>query len=378
VSAALAGLLLAVPFAATGPAPEPVPEPAPARQNPVEPTVITVVHRGIIRLDKSAAVPQEEFEDGFTRHAGQTIRREAALPDPPTMPSSTPRITAEVTVRPEYTLSEGRLRPNDPWNRLGAVTVLDRRGRGKPVEVELVRFVTGYGGPGTFTQDVTALAPLLFGARTFDVYVSTFTEEPAWEVTFRLIYHYDPEDGAGYRRPVFVDQVLRDRHTDAAPGESTATLVNATVQIPRGLARPRLRVLTTGHATDGKGRNEFVTSTHVLRIDGVEVARWRPWTEDGPTLRSENPFAGRQRVGERQVRASDYDRAGWNPGRVVKPLLIPTPELQPGRRRIELEIDGIRSGADRESPHGYWVVTVQVVADEPLPGAGPTHDSTRD
>ena len=34
---------------------------------------------------------------------------------------------------------------------------------GEPVEVELVRFVTPFGGPAVFEQDLTAFAPLLYG-----------------------------------------------------------------------------------------------------------------------------------------------------------------------------------------------------------------------
>ncbi len=45
-----------------------------------------------------------------------------------------------------------------------------------------------------------------------------------------------------------------------------------TIDIPAGLARPRLRITTTGHATDGAGGNEFVSSDHILRIDGQPVA----------------------------------------------------------------------------------------------------------
>jgi hypothetical protein len=320
-----------------------------ASHEPEEPTIVTVVHREVIRRDANAAMPSSEEPDGFTWFAGQIIRREVELPARPATPAATPRIIAEVAVRPKYTLQPGgRLRPNDPWNRLGTVTVQDRRG-GRLKHVELMRFITSYGGPSTFRQDVTTLAPVLHGQRTFDVYISTFTTEPAWEVTFRLIY--DPDDGAGYRRPVFVNQVLHDRKVDARRNDTKATL-SGVVTIPAGVARPRLRILTTGHASDGKGKNEFVTSTHILRIDDAEVARWRPWTERGSMLR--------------------------NPGRIVEPLMIPTPELEPGRHEIELEIDGIRPSDSRESPHGYWVVTVQVVADERLPSAEPTQDSTRD
>ena len=36
-----------------------------------------------------------------------------------------------------------------------------------------------------------------------------------------------------------------------------------------------LHIVSTGHATDGVGGQEFVTSTHRLTVDGREVLRWR-------------------------------------------------------------------------------------------------------
>ena len=41
--------------------------------------------------------------------------------------------------------------------------------------------------------------------------------------------------------------------------------------------------------------------TLIVFRDGVEVARWRPWSESGPGLRDVNPFAGRTRVGGQDV-----------------------------------------------------------------------------
>ena len=55
----------------------------------------------------------------------------------------------------------------------------------------------------------------------------------------------------------------------------------------------------------------------------------------------------------------------------VDPLIVPVPELSPGPHRVELEILGIRP---KEPPdeggvehHGYWVLSVLIVADEPWP-----------
>jgi hypothetical protein len=143
--------------------------------------------------------------------------------------------------------------------------------------------------------------------------------------------------------------------------------------IPRGVSRPRLHILSTGHATDGAGGDEFISRTHVLRIDGQEVARWRPWSEQGGPLRDINPTAGRTVIGQRELWASDLDRSGWHPGLLVQPDRIPLPELTAGQHLIELEIQGIRP--KDQSGYGYWRVSAIVVADEPWPpgedGPGP-------
>jgi hypothetical protein len=371
---AAAALLAIVTPAAPAPLPAPVPAPAlaaAARSGPgstAAPRTIRIVEAAPLRWDRNA--PLESDHGMVVRFAGQAVERTVELPafHPP---SSTPRITARVDVQPVLTRDGGGIRPNDPWTRLGSVTMLvTAPGAGpatRATEVEVIRFITGYGAAGTFVQDVTALAPLLTGTRTFRVFISTFSERPGWEVSFALSYD---ETGTGHRRPVLAEPAFFDRHVVPDAADEPARL-SATVTIPPGLARPRLRLLCTGHASDGAGPNEFVSSPHVLRIDGVEVARWRPWSELGATLRHLNPFAGRTNVGGQEVWASDHDRTGWSPGLVVEPLVIPVPELGPGKHSIELLISGIRPAVGSgSSPHGYWVESAIVVADEPL-SAGP-------
>ena len=72
------------------------------------------------------------------------------------------------------------------------------------------------------------------------------------------------------------------------------------------------------------------------------------------------------KIDGREVWTSDFDRSGWQPGLVVEPLLVPVPELTPGRHEITLEVLGIRPG-DRDHAHGYWRISGVVLADEPWP-----------
>ena len=253
--------------------------------------------------------------------------------------------------------------PRDPWTRLGHITieVPAPRTAGESVEVELIRFTTGFGAGGDWTVDLTPFAPILQGKRTFKAFISTYGGDPAWRVslTIRTI-----PGGSGRTDPSLLIPLFADWHVDAAEPKLEAEVV-----VAAGVDVPRLMFLSTGHATDGEGANEFVTATHVLRVDGVVVAKWRPWEENGPELRPRNPMAGRQEVRGRMVWASDIARSGWSPGLPVDRMIIPVPELTPGRHTISLEIEGIRPPKPEQAEtgvkpgHGYFAVSAVLVAD---------------
>ncbi len=309
-------------------------------------------------LDEEAAADAVRFLN-LHRAAERTV----TLPAIPTNKRDARRIVAIVEVKPVLMQApDKRVRPADPWTRLGYLTVvLPAKGDEPEREVELMRFITGFGGAGTFRHDVTALAPLLGGEATIRIMIDTWVD-PAWEVSVRLVYD---TNGIGYRRPVFAEPVFLDRWVT-----SESSRLRATVTIPEGLNQPRLRILSTGHADDGRDAHEFVSATHLLRINGQVVAMWRPWREDGGLRREQNPASGRWSIDGRTIFSSDIDRSGWVPGTVVTPLIIPLPELTPGRHEIELEVLDIRPPDEVTNGRGYWVESAIVIADEPWP-SGP-------
>lgn len=353
-------------------------DPARDRQGSAAPQAqaTVILDRHPFRWEKDTVLLAEP--DGFVlRFAGQvqdaTIHLGAGdiAPGGP-VAGGDARLLLEVDVDPVRAGRPGATSgpPRDPWPRLGAVFLLSEdlgpaaaEGTAGQVprtatEIELMRFVTGFGSQGRFVEDVTAFAPLFRGAVTFRTFISTYTEEPGWYATVRL--RTVPGE-SGIRRPRFVRGLLTDLHVSAVRPDRRMEVV-----IPSGMETPRLRILSTGHASDGRGANEFVTAPHILRVNGVEVARWRPWVEGRPELRAANLWAGRRRLGGRVVWSSDLDRAGWAPGTAVSALTIPVPELTPGRHRVELVIDGIRPrdpGPD-DGDHGYFAVSVTVLADE--------------
>lgn len=342
--------------------------PASADTAPREETIVVFDGARIGFDDKlEDPVPREGY---VLRQHGQTVEAVVTLPQQPEDPGDARRILATVSLRPVRVEQGGRIRPGDPWTRAGSVSVLvpgeapgaaSTGAAGDTTEVELLRFVTGFGGRAVYTQDITALAPLLSGERTIRLYISTFAD-PAWDVSLSMTW--SPE-GIGARRPCFARGLFFSHAVTAA-----APRLEATVEVPPGSATPRLRILATGHANDGSGANEFVTSTHVLRIDGREVLRFRPWSEEGGTLRDRNPTSGRRQVGGRWVWSSDFDRSGWHPGAVVEPLMVPVPELAPGFHRVELEVLDIRPLEGNPPGFGYWRLSAAVVADEPWPEPG--------
>lgn len=377
VASALGAALSVVPpgigpdaaVAASAPSVDPARDP----QGPAAPQagVTVMLDRHPFRWEKDTVLLAEP--DGFVlRFAGQVKDATVHLGTDGPAPGGDVRLLLEVDVDPVRAGRPGASSgpPRDPWPRLGAVFLLsDDLGPAAAegaagqaprtaAEIELMRFVTGFGSPGRFVEDVTAFGPLFRGAVTIRTYISTYTEEPGWYATVRL--RAVPGE-SGIRRPRFVRGLLTDLHVDAGRPDRLMEVV-----IPSGMETPRLRILSTGHASDGRGANEFVTAAHILRVDGIEVARWRPWAEGRPDLRAANLWAGRRRLGGRIVWSSDLDRAGWAPGTAVSGLVIPVPELTPGRHRVELVIDGIRPrdpGPD-DGDHGYFAVSVTVLADE--------------
>jgi hypothetical protein len=355
-----------------------------------QPEVFAVFDEAPIAWDKTL-IDNTAVGDCSVFDEGHTVQRTVELPPMPRNQREARRIVATLIVEPVLIEdSPGKYRPGDPWTRLGSVSVMlpskpaspkpqDDKSRSqsptksdgpsdqaatqpaasRPAslnEVELMRFITSFGGPVTFKQDVTALAPFLNGKRTLRISISTY-KSPAWKVTLTLNYS---QEAVGYRRPVWAKPLFNESAVTA-----TNNKLRATIDVPQGLARPRLWIISTGHATDGTGGDEFISRTHILRVDGQEVARWRPWAECGNELRHTNPMSGRMTIDNRELWSSDIDRSGWNPGTAIEPMRIPVPELTPGKHTVQLEIVGIRP--KDEIGYGYWRTSAVAVADEPWP-----------
>jgi hypothetical protein len=270
---------------------------------------------------------------------GRVILRTVDLPEPP-VPV---RILARVRFLP---VAKDEAEVHDKWDRAAGVRLVVP---GRP-DLEVVKLVTAYGGVTDHEVDVTHLAPLLTGSRTFLGFVDTWTS-PAWTLDFSLTFL--PDTTA--RPPDWVEPILFDTFTEENRREGPHTVQ---VEVPAGTRRTVLQYLVSGHCTDGRDADEFESKENVISVDGVEVKRFRPWRDDCRRFREDNPYCRRWTDGSW---SSDYARSGWCPSDMVSPVEVDlTGPLAPGEHEISFHILGIRP-EDEEGNHGYWRVSARLL-----------------
>lgn len=267
------------------------------------------------------------------------------------------RILARVTTRP---IPQDAASVYDKWDRAANVCLLLP---GQP-DVEIVKFITAYGGRTTHEVDVTRLSPVLTGECTIRGFIDTWSS-PGWEMDFELVFEpadtgkppdwmeeWLDEESLGppdWCIPVAYATVTRDR--------SDRGDVSAHVTIPRNTKRVVLDYLVSGHCTDGRGADEFVSKDNVILIDHIEIHRYRPWRDDCRRFRDVNPHCRRWFDGSW---SADFSRSGWCPGDVVMPQPIDvTRYLSAGDHRLEFAIEEIRP--QDESGYGYWRMSAVLV-----------------
>ena len=236
----------------------------------------------------------------------------------------------------------------DRWDRAGHVALV-KPGR-EPVE--MARFMTAYGGAISHEVDITHLLPLLRGHCGFEVFIDTWVS-PAWTVDAAIVFSpaTGPVDAPDWAEGVLFPAGGLNAETPEAAAEIT---------IPGGTRRVSVFAIVSGHCTDGRDADEFITKDNVLTVDGREVHRWRPWRDDCREFRAVNPYCAKWADGSW---SSDYSRSGWCPGDMVRPVEIRLDEaLSPGPHTLAWRIEGIRP-ADPDDPdghHGYWRISASV------------------
>lgn len=273
-------------------------------------------------------------------------------------PAGPQTITARLTIHP---IAKDVSSVHDKWDRAGNVQLV-------PVDgppVEIVKFVTAYGGRTEHVVDVSHLAPLLEGECRFRAFIDTWVT-PAWKIDFSLTFapiapEETPEwmeawlDGFENRPPDWVRPVFYEQNMTAELLADGPRVVP--VEIDGTHDRVLLYYLVSGHCTDGSGADEFVSKPNVIRLDGEEVHRFEPWRADCRNFRDVNPYCRRWFEGSW---SADFDRSGWCPGDAVEPVTVDlTAEMTEGAHTLSFDIENVRP---REGEHyGYWRVSAYLV-----------------
>ncbi len=249
------------------------------------------------------------------------------------------KIMARIHLRP---IPKDELSVYDRWDRAGHVRLV----RENEPDIEILKFMTAYGGETEWEMDVSHLAILLQGDCTFAGWIDTWVT-PAWYIDFTLSYETSDVSNPTWIKPLFykLSYELDD------PGNSG---IETTITIPDTINTVQFYYNVSGHCTDGMGADEFVSKYNVVYIDGREVHRFLPWREDCKQFRAINPYTRRWSNG---TWSSDYDRTNWCPGDKVDPLLIKLDEyLTPGKHHIKLVIEDVRP-RDENGYYGYWRIS---------------------
>ncbi len=323
-SAAAAGVKASSAFVVSAPAPAPLDVPI---------FLDAMIH---FSPDSSAKYATPGIE---VRDRGRIVSTEIVLPaDPPRG-----QVKALLTIKP---IPQDERSMFDRWDRAGSIRLAFEEGP----DVELVRFITAYGGRTDHEVDVTALAPLLRGPCRFRAFIDTWVT-PAWRVDCSLRYEPDSTfDAPFWAAPVMlVDSFNREEHGDGLVAEVT---------VPPGLSRVVLRYISTGHCTDGRDADEFESKANVISVDGRVVARIHPWRDDCRRFRERNPYCSRWADGSW---SSDYARSGWCPGVEVLPTEFDlTDHLGPGKHQVKVAIEEMRP-EDADGNFGYWRVSAALI-----------------
>lgn len=304
-----------------------------------EPLKVVVFSDDVIHFSETDS-GKYNTETVLARDRGRVITRVVELP----ILTNPTRIIGHLVLKP---IPKDELEVYDRWDR-GANVRLEIPGS---PDLELIKFITAYGGRTEYDVDLTPMAALLKGKCLLKGSVDTWVS-PAWKMDFSLEYAADSLAVA----PDWVKGILyEESFTREKMGD---TGVHVDVEVPAGMKRVLMRYYVSGHCTDGTGADEFVQKDNVIRVDESVVYRYRPWRDDCRQFRAINPYCRRWTDGSWSC---DYSRSGWCPGDIVVPLELDlTDHLTAGKHTVRFVIENIRP-KDGKGNHGVWKVSAQLL-----------------
>ncbi|TWT37407.1 hypothetical protein KOR34_23570 [Posidoniimonas corsicana] len=233
----------------------------------------------------------------------------------------------------------------DPWDRAGSIHVILPRGE----QVQLGKFITGFNGTTSHSQDISDLAPLLSGQTlAIEAHIDTWVAD-AWRLNASV--EVEPEALSDPGATWAAAAIPRDG--GLGWHESGDVSRGYQIRVPQNLGRVKLTYFASGHHhTQTGASDEFNQRRHRLSIDGQEVWTGVPWRTDGPDFRSVNPTSGRwDGNGDGDTNdpypidqwSSDFPRSGWVPGDEVAPYEIDVTDYVAGggRKTLTLTIEDV-------------------------------------
>jgi hypothetical protein len=277
-----------------------------------------------------------ETDDVKVQDKGRLIEKLVDLPQF----SGPVQITGHLRIRP---IPKDELEMYDRWDRAGNIRIEIPGG----ADIELIKFVTAYGGETEYDVDMTQLSPILSGKKVIKGFIDTWVT-PAWKIDFS--FSYKP-DSSAVNTQWIKSLIYEEAVTSDKPGEKGISVV---VEIPENMGRVLLNYYVSGHCTDGRDADEFVKKDNVIYVDDIAVYRYRPWRDDCRQFRSINPYCRRWTDGSWSC---DYSRSGWCPGDIVRPLELDLSDhLTSGKHTIRFVIENIRP-KDENGNYGYWRIS---------------------
>ncbi len=309
--------------------------------NSIEPNKVTshtVFNEIMVHFNPDSPLPPNS-DNIYAEDSGRVMLRDIELP----VMEEPHRITAHLTLKP---IPKESLTVHDIWDRAGSIRL---RIEGQ-ADIEVIKFMTAYGGLTEHHVDVTHLAPLLSGERTLLAFIDTWVT-PGWLVDFSLEYEVNSNaDNAVWAAGAYFE--------DSFDVKEELNGSEVKVRIPDGMERVVMNYFSTGHCTDGRDADEFISKANVISVDGIVVYRFHPWRDDCKENRHLNPYTKRWSDG---YWSSDYDRSGWCPGRDVPPVEIDlTDHLTQGDHTIRFMIEDMRQ-VDEDGNYGFWRVSAHLV-----------------
>ncbi|QDV72852.1 peptide-N-glycosidase F-related protein [Botrimarina mediterranea] len=254
----------------------------------------------------------------------------------------------------KLTFNWGLLGDQDPWDRAGSIHLILPDSK----QVQLGKFVTGFNGTTTHSQDVSNLAAMLSGKTvTVEAHIDTWVID-AWRLNASLNVQQgvQPKANPDWALPAIPNESGLGWHDS---GDLTR---NYTVITPNNLKDVKLTYFASGHHhTQTSNSDEFNQRRHSLYVDNQLVWTGIPWRTDGRNFRSVNPTSGRwDGNGDGDTNdpypidqwSSDFPRSGWVPGDEVHPYVLDVTEYltAANRHQVRLVIEDV-------DINSYWRVS---------------------